>query len=207
MKILTLILSLTVSLFSYSKEFSYDFIDIEVSHSESKWTDDLYSILISKSITDNFSVEGVMGYHYGDWNDPLEYEEQKVKDFGIEGIYHFSLNEKTDVLTSLQYGHSVYEKKCTSGTTDCTSSYSDSTPEVKYYIPKLGLRYQLNDDIELEGEYQLIKIESSSTLVDLFKIYSMRKINKDTSLGFTHSWNLRNGSDFNVYGLILRQNF
>jgi len=35
----------------------------------------------------------------------------------------------------------------------------------------------------------------------------MRKINKDTSLGFTHSWNLRNGSDFNVYGLILRQNF
>ena len=75
MKILTLILSLTVSLFSYSKEFSYDFIDVEVGHSESKWTDDLYSILISKSITDNFSVEGVMGYQYGDWNDPGEYEE------------------------------------------------------------------------------------------------------------------------------------
>ena len=94
MKILTLILSLTVSLFSYSKEFSYDFIDIEVSHSESKWTDDLYSILISKSITDNFSVEGVMGYHYGDWNDPLEYEEQKVKDFGIEGIITSHLMKK-----------------------------------------------------------------------------------------------------------------
>jgi len=192
---------------SIASGLSYDYIQYEVGSTNSKHLQDVYSIDISKSIADNYAIKGGISYLYGDWNDPGEYEEERVKSFILEATYHRDINPRTDITASFQFAHSNYELDCwrTSDNSSCNSSYTNDRPKYDYYIPILGLRHLLDNDVEIEGRYKYIKREGLSTKTRQSQLLISKPIMENISLGAEYTWGHSNTTDF--YGVFLRQDF
>ena len=192
---------------SIASGLSYDYIQYEIGSTNSKHFQDVYSIDVSKSIADNYAIKGGLSYLYGDWNDPGQYEEERVKSFILEATYHRDINPRTDITASFQYVNSNYEFDCwrTSDNSSCNSSYTNDRPKYDYYIPILGLRHLLDNDVEIEGRYKYIKTEGLSNKVRQSQLLISKPIMENISLGAEYTWGHSNTTDF--YGVFLRQDF
>ena len=205
--VITTITLLTMSSSTLAKEFSYDYIQVGVGTGSYKSYDDEYYILASKSIDDNFSVRGSLIYYYGDWNDPGEYEEQRVNGYSLEGVYHTKLTTDTDLLTSVQFSHTDYKLSCTPTTGVC-GTYSDDTPSFDHYTVRVGARHNIEPDIEIEGQYNFIKSDwtNSSTMSRQARVTLMKEVFDKTSVGAEYTWGLT-GAKIDHYGLFVRKSF
>jgi len=198
------ILSFLLSVNSIASGLNYDFIQYEVGSTDSKHIQNVYSIDISKSIADNYAMKGVFSYFYGDWRDPGEYEEGIHKNFILEATYHRDINPRTDITASFQYLHSKYKHKgCNSSCTPNSKYTIDS--RYHYYIPILGLRHLLDNNVEIEGRYKYIKREGLSTKTRQSQLLISKPIMENISLGAEYTWGLSNTTD--LYGVFLRQDF
>jgi len=194
------------SLFSFSigaKGFEYDYIQVGIATTDSKHTDRQYFVDLSKSVSNNISVKGLVAYTYGDWNDPGEYEELRSNSYAIEGTYHKEVLKSTDILTSIEFAHSDYKFSCTPTTGAC-GVRTDDTPSFNYYLAKIGFRHKLRSDIEVEGKYKTIGIEGSSVTGRQYKMGLIKDIGSYISIGTDYTWGLNNGAA-DSYGIFVRK--
>ena len=205
--VISAIILLITSPATLAKEFNYDYVQLGVGTGSYKSYDDEYYILASKSIDDNISVRGSLIYYYGDWNDPGEYEEQRVNGYSLEGVYHTKLTTDTDLLTSVQFSHTDYKLSCTPTTGVC-GTYSDDTPSFDHYTVRVGARHNIEPDIEIEGQYNFIKSHwtNSSTMSRQARVTLMKEVFDKTSVGAEYTWGLT-GAKIDHYGLFVRKSF
>ena len=76
---------------SNAENFNYDYIQARLGTTNSKSTDELYIIEVSKSVHENIAVRGGLGYSYGDWNLTGKYKEQSSLNITAEAIFHQEL--------------------------------------------------------------------------------------------------------------------
>jgi hypothetical protein len=198
---------LATSTYSTAKEFSYDYAQVGIGTGTYKSYDDEYYILASKPINNNISVKGTLSYFYGDWNDPGEYEEQRVNGYSLEGVYHKNLTSTTDILASAKVAHTDFKLVCTPTTGVC-GTYSDATPSFNHYIAAIGARHNIKDGVEIEGRYSFIRTKwtSSTSTARQASLSLMKEVFDKTSIGVEYAWGLT-GTRIDHYGLLIRKNF
>ena len=200
-------LSLLVTSTNAIAEFNYDYIQAGIGTSNYKAYDKEYYLAISKPVKKDISVVGTIYYLYGDWNDPGEYEEQRVNAYSLEGVYHKQATPDTDLLASAQYAHSSYKLSCTPTTGTC-GTYSDASPSFDHYSFTAGFVHKIKDDIEAKGEYSLTstKWTSSAAISRQANLSLMKEVFDKTSIGVEYAWGL-NANGIDHYGLFIRRSF
>jgi hypothetical protein len=170
-------------------------------------TDPNYSVATSKSVNNNISAIGTIYYLYGDWNASGNRKEQKVDAYGLEGVYHKQVAPDTDLLASAQYSHSNFELRCTPTTGVCYT-YSDASPSFDHYGVGVGLKHKIQNDIEVEGQYNLTKTKwtSATSTTRQTSLSLMKEIFDKASIGVEYAWGL-SGSEIDHYGVFIRKNF
>jgi hypothetical protein len=200
---LTLLLASTRAI----AEFSYDYVQAGIGTSTHKAYDKEYYAAISKPINKNISVEGAISYLYGDWNDPGQYEEQRVNMYSLKGVYHKQVTPDTDLLASAQYAHSSFKLSCTPTTGTC-GTYSDATPGFDHYGLGIGFRHKIQNDIEMEGRYNRTKTRwtRATSTTGQASLSLMKEVFDKTSIGIEYAWGL-DGVEINHYGVFIRKDF
>ena len=189
--------------------FNYDYAQVGIGTSNYKSYDKEYYVEASKSINNNIAVIGGLGYTYGDWNDPGEYEEQRTNIYYLEGVYHKDITPTTDLVASAQYVRFDYRRSCTPTSGSCTV-YADSTPSYDFYIANLGARHKVTDDIEVEGQYKYIKRDGGNVINRQAKLDLVKAVTKTISVGAEYTWDLNKASvnvKVNHYGVFVRRSF
>jgi hypothetical protein len=208
--ILTVISALTLlsaSTSAFAKEFSYDYIQAGIGTSNHTAYDREHYVATSKSINNNISAIGTIYYLYGDWNASGNRKEQKVDAYALEGVYHKQVAPNTDLLTSIQYSHSSFKLNCTPTTGVCYT-YSDASPSFDHYSLGAGLKHKIQNDVEVEGRYSLVKTKwtSATSTTRQASLSLMKEIFNKTSIGVEYAWGL-SGSEIDHYGVFIRKNF
>lgn len=189
--------------------FNYDYAQVGIGTSNYKSYDKEYYVEASKSINDNIAVIGGLGYTYGDWNDPGEYEEQRANSYYLEGVYHKDITPTTDLVASAQYVRFEYRLSCTPTSGSC-GVYADSTPSYDFYIANLGARHKVTDDIEVEGQYKYIKRDGGNVINRQAKLDLVKAVTKTISVGAEYTWDLNKAAvnvKVNHYGVFVRRSF
>ncbi len=189
--------------------FNYDYAQVGIGTSNYKSYDKEYYVEASKSINDNIAVIGGLGYTYGDWNDPGEYEEQRANIYYLEGVYHKDITPTTDLVASAQYLRFDYRRSCTPTSGSC-GVYADSTPSYDFYIANLGARHKVTDDIEVEGQYKYIKRDGGNVINRQAKLDLVKAVTKTISVGAEYTWDLNKAAvnvKVNHYGVFVRRSF
>ena len=213
MKILTLILSLTVSLFSYSKEFSYDYIETKLSrlNTDNKLgiEKDYFSVSYSKSLNNNFSFKLDLEKMDGDCRtNDCEYRYLEGNTLSIDGMYHYPIIPKTDLIHSIGYTYSSTENNCFSGGTgECLIPQINSKVNSKKYSIKSGFKHLLIDDIEIQLQYIYTKTEKNNSKNRETDLLILKSINEEYSVGFNYLWDISSGNNLDRFGLLLRRDF
>jgi hypothetical protein len=192
-----------------AEEFNYDYAQVGIGTSNYKSYDKEYYVEASKSINDNIAVIGGLGYTYGDWNDPGEYEEQRANIYYLEGVYHKDITPTTDLVASAQYLRFDYRRSCTPTSGSC-GVYADSTPSYDFYIANLGARHKVTDDIEVEGQYKYIKRDGGNVINRQAKLDLVKAVTKTISVGAEYTWDLNKAAvnvKVNHYGVFVRRSF
>ena len=97
-----MVISLTlINSYVSAEGFNYDYIQARIGTTNSRATDELYIIEVSKSVHENIAVRGGLGYSYGDWNLTGKYKEQSSLNITAEAIFHQELRTNTDILLSV----------------------------------------------------------------------------------------------------------
>jgi len=200
-------LSLLVASTNAIAEFNYDYIQAGIGTSSYKAYDKEYYLAISKPVKKDISVVGTIYYLYGDWNDPGEYEEQRVNAYSLEGIYHKQATPDTDLTASAQYSHSSYKLSCTPTTGTC-GTYSDASPSFDHYGLSIGFRHKIQNDIEMNGRYNRTKTRwtSATSTTGQAGLSLMKEVFDKTSIGVEYAWGL-NANGIDHYGLFVRRSF
>ena len=189
--------------------FNYDYAQVGIGTSNYKSYDKEYYVEASKSINDNIAVIGGLGYTYGDWNDPGEYEEQRANIYYLEGVYHKDITPTTDLVASAQYVRFEYRLSCTPTSGSC-GVYADSAPSYDFYIANLGARHKVTDDIEVEGQYKYIKRDGGNVINRQAKLDLVKAVTKTISVGAEYTWDLNKAAvnvKVNHYGVFVRRSF
>ena len=213
MKILTLILSLTVSLFSYSKEFSYDYIETKLSrlNTDNKLgiEEDYLSVSYSKSLNNNFSLKLDLEKMDGDCQTTnCEFRYLEGNTLSIDGTYHYPIVTKTDLIHSIGYTHSSKENNCFSGGTgECLNPQINSKVNSKKYSIKSGFKHLLIDDIEIQLQYIYTKTKKNNSKNRETDLLILKSINKEFSVGVNYLWDISSGNNLDRFGLLLRRDF
>ena len=191
---------------SNAENFNYDYIQARLGTTNSKSTDELYIIEVSKSVHENIAVRGGLGYSYGDWNLTGKYKEQSSLNITAEAIFHQELRTNTDILLSVGYSNSDYKSTCV--TTAAHYICSASTTRLnnhEYYGVSLGIRQRLSDSIEAELYYAGVKANNSPT-INQVHLSLMKELTSKLSIGANYRWNT-NLNDFNQSEVVLRRQF
>ena len=207
LKTITVVFATTISLPAISEGFNYNYLQVGIGTSNSKFYDNEYYLSASRSVNNNFSIRGEVNLLSGDWNDPGEHETQDIDTYALDLVYNNPISTDTDLVASLGYAHLKYDKSCTnSNGSSCNSSYSTGTsPDYEHTIYKLGLRHKLSDEIELEGSYKRSNVDTGATVKQLV-ISGSKKINENISLGLESDIGLSSYTT-NHYGVFIRRSF
>ena len=106
-KLLAMVISLTlINSYVSAEGFNYDYIQARIGTTNSKATDELYIIEVSKSVHENLALRGGLAYRHGDWNLTGRVKEQTSTQITAEAIFHQELSTYTDILLSVGYSKS-----------------------------------------------------------------------------------------------------
>jgi len=202
---ISIILCTTVN----AEGFNYDYAQVGIGASNYKSFDREYYVEASKSINNNIALIGGLGYTYGDWNDPGEYEEQRANGYYLESVYHKSVTPITDLIASAQYLRLDLRRSCTPTSGSC-GVYADSTPSYDFYIANLGARHKVTDDIEVEAQYKYTKRDGGNVINRQAKLDLVKSVTKKISVGAEYTWDLNKASvnaKVNHYGVFVRRSF
>ncbi len=189
-----------------AKEFSYDYVEISAGTTNSKHYDNLYSISISKPISENLSLKGRVESYYGDWNDPGEYEELEMDGYSVGAEYNNTINLSTDFIASAEYVRHNYKQTCTPTTGTC-GTYSDATPSFNFVITRVGVRKNISEKTNMEVSLKNNRLSGASSVSsNQLSLRVDRDISDEYSIGLGYDLGLGSLST-NFYGVILRRYF
>ena len=206
-KLLAMVLSLTlINSYVSAEGFDYDYIQARTGTTNSKATDELFIIEVSKSVHENIALRGGLAYRHGDWNLTGRVKEQTSTQITAEAIFHQELTANTDILLNVGYSNTDYKNTCKTIVTGhiCTTS-STTLKNHEYYGVSLGIRQRLSDSIEAELYYGGVKANNSPT-INLVHLSLMKELTSKLSIGANYRWNT-NGADFNQSEVVLRRKF
>ena len=206
-KLLAMVISFTlINSYVSAEGFNYDYIQARIGTTNSKATDELFIIEVSKSVHENIALRGGLDYSHGDWNLTGRVKEQTSIQITAEAIFHQELTANTDILLNVGYSNTDYKNTCKTIVTGhiCTTS-SSTLKNHEYYGVSLGIRQKLSDSIEAELYYAGVKANSSPT-INLVHLSLMKELTSKLSIGANYRWNT-NGADFNQSEVVLRRKF
>ena len=206
-KLLAMVISLTlINSYVSAEGFNYDYIQARIGTTNSKATDELFIIEVSKSVHENIAVRGGLGYRHGDWNLTGKYKEQTSLGITAETIFHQELTTNTDILLSVGYSNTDYKSTCvtTAAHYICSASTTRANNH-EAYGGGLGIRQRLSESIEAELFYAGITTSGNPT-VNQVHLSLLKEISDKLSIGANYKWNT-NGADFNQSEIVLRRKF
>ena len=206
-KLLAMVLSLTlINSYVSAEGFNYDYVQARTGTTNSKATDELFIIEVSKSVHENIALRGGLAYRHGDWNLTGRVKEQTSTQITAEAIFHQELTANTDILLSVGYSNTEYKSTCKTIVTGhiCTNS-STTLNNHEAYGGGLGIRQRLSESIEAELFYAGITTSGNPT-VNQVHLSLLKEISDKLSIGANYRWNT-NGADFNQSELVLRRKF
>ena len=206
-KLLAMVISLTlINSYVSAEGFNYDYIQARIGTTNSKATDELFIIEVSKSVHENLALRGGLAYRHGDWNLTGRVKEQTSTQITAEAIFHQELTANTDILLSVGYSNTEYKSTCKTIVTGhiCTAS-STTLNNHEAYGGGLGIRQRLSESIEAELFYAGITTSGNPT-VNQVHLSLLKEISDKLSIGANYRWNT-NGADFNQSEVVLRRKF
>ena len=191
---------------SNAENFNYDYIQARIGTTNSKATDELFIIEVSKSVHENIALRGGLAYRHGDWNLTGRVKEQTSTQITAEAIFHQELTANTDILLSVGYSNTEYKSTCKTIVTGhiCTAS-STTLNNHEAYGGGLGIRQRLSESIEAELFYAGITTSGNPT-VNQVHLSLLKEISDKLSIGANYRWNT-NRNDFNQSEIVLRRKF
>jgi hypothetical protein len=206
-KLLAMVISLTlINSYVSAEGFNYDYLQARIGTTNSKATDELFIIEVSKSVHENIALRGGLAYRHGDWNLTGRVKEQTSTEITAEAIFHQELTVNTDILLSVGYSNTDYKNTCKTIVTGhiCTTS-STTLKNHEYYGVSLGIRKRLSDSIEAELYYAGVKANNSPT-INQVHLSLMKELTSKLSIGANYRWNT-NGADLNQSEVVIRRHF
>ena len=206
-KLLAMVISLTlINSYVSAEGFNYDYIQARIGTTNSKATDELFIIEVSKSVHENIALRGGLAYRHGDWNLTGRVKEQTSTQITAEAIFHQELTANTDILLSVGYSNTEYKSTCKTIVTGhiCTTS-STTLNNHEAYGGGLGIRQRLSESIEAELFYAGITTSGNPT-VNQVHLSLLKEISDKLSIGANYRWNT-NGADFNQSEVVIRRSF
>ena len=206
-KLLAMVISLTlINSYVSAEGFNYDYMQARIGTTNSKATDELFIIEVSKSVHENIALRGGLAYRHGDWNLTGRVKEQTSTQITAEAIFHQELTANTDILLSVGYSNTEYKSTCKTIVTGhiCTNS-STTLKNHEYYGVSLGIRQRLSDSIEAELHYAGVKANNSPT-INQVHLSLLKELTSKLSIGANYRWNT-NGADFNQSEVVIRRSF
>ena len=202
-----MVISLTlINSYVSAEGFNYDYIQARTGTTNSKATDELFIIEVSKSLHENIALRGGLAYRHGDWNLTGRVKEQTSTEITAEAIFHQELTANTDILLSVGYSNTDYKNTCKIIVTGhiCTTS-STTLKNHEYYGVSLGIRQRLSDSIEAELHYAGVKANNSPT-INQVHLSLLKELTSKLSIGANYRWNT-NRNDFDQSEIVLRRKF
>ena len=206
-RLLAMVISLTlINSYVSAEGFNYDYIQARTGTTNSKATDELFIIEVSKSLHENIALRGGLAYRHGDWNLTGRVKEQTSTEITAEAIFHQELTANTDILLSVGYSNTDYKNTCKIIVTGhiCTTS-STTLKNHEYYGVSLGIRQRLSDSIEAELHYAGVKANNSPT-INQVHLSLLKELTSKLSIGANYRWNT-NRNDFDQSEIVLRRKF
>lgn len=189
--------------------FNDNYLQVGYASSNYKFVNEIMDIKGSFEIGKGFSIIGRYARDTGDWYDPGEYETSKYTGIKLGIGKAFTLNDNTDITTSisyLDYDLKQTQKYNSSSNTTNTSSKTDS------YIASVGIRNMSSNNFETSlqiNSWRGGKLKSKSNEIELS---IMKHLNDRLGLGVKALYHdaepaVSYNSDWTEYGLFVRTSF
>ena len=205
-RLLAMVISLTlINSYVSAEGFNYDYIQARLGTTNSKATDELFIIEVSKSVHENIALRGGLAYRHGDWSLTGKNKEQTSSQITAEIIFHKEVLSNTEVLLNVGYSNTDYKTTCktTAALYSCSATTRINNHEA--YGGGLGIRQRLSESIETELYYVGVTSNGSPT-TNQVHISLMKELSSNLSLGADYRWNT-NGANFNQSEVVLRRKF